>query len=149
MYRIFSIFLLLAIGSVFLGCTPKADSPGIKSELQMLTGSWQVEDIDQGGVIDFAMVTLQFEDENRISGSTGCNWFNGTINTSNGAFITSQVASTRRACAPAISEQEQRYLSALNDAVRYNIVDNTWLVVYDASDKPRLKLIQIERQSNS
>lgn len=149
MYRIFSIFLLIAIGAVFVGCTPKADSSNTKPDSQILTGAWQVEDIDQGGVIDFAMVYFQIENGNRIIGSTGCNRFFGEVTASNGRFAASQVASTLRACPPAIAKQEQRFLIALNEAVRYEIKENTWLILYDATDKPRLKLIQMDTQSES
>ena len=138
------IVLSIVIVSLTVSCAAKIDSSDIKSEPLLLTGSWQVEDIDKRGMLDYAMVTLQFTDVNRISGSTGCNQFTGTVETANGAFVASQVASTRRACAPAVGEQEQRFLAALNDAVRYEFKEKTWLVIYDAADKPRLKLIQTE-----
>ncbi len=145
MYQYLRFILLITIGLVTSGCAFEEEPFDIKrSDSQILTGSWQVEDIDQRGVIDNAMVTLQFEDENKISGSTGCNRFNGTVTIQNDIFVVSQVASTRRACVPAVARQEQLFLAALNDATRHEVENNTWLIVYDSSDMPRLKLIQQE-----
>ncbi len=125
------------------GCASEKASPEARADSVKLTGAWRVEDIDQGGVIDGAMVTLQFEEQDRIAGSTGCNRYTGAVDTAKNRFVVSKAGSTRRACVPAVAKQEQRFLAALNDATRYEIESETWLVIYDGSSKQRLKLIQM------
>lgn len=144
MRSIISIFILFISAITLMGCVAENDSTEIVVDLATLSGAWRVEDIDQGGVIDNSMVTMLFEQENRISGSTGCNQYTGNVSLDDKAFQVTTVASTRRACVTALAKQEQRFLDALNDAVRYEIESNTWLLVFDASNKQRLKAIQME-----
>jgi putative lipoprotein len=144
MYCAFRILLFITIGSTLAGCGSKDDTPELKTDAEMLTGLWHVEDIDQGGVIDYAMVTLQFSENNRIAGSTGCNRYTGEVAISDGSFVISKASFTRKACVPAVAKQEQRFLAALNDATRYEIESNTWLIISDASDTRRLALTQVE-----
>lgn len=71
------------------------------------------------------------------------------MKTVNDTFVVSQVVTTRRICVPALARQEQFFLADLNDAARHEVEENTWLVVYDSSDKPRLKLIEEKPQPES
>lgn len=141
---IVSFFLIVISGITLMGCDAQNDSTEIAADTEMLTGSWRVEDVDQGGVIDNSMVTMLFEEENRIAGSTGCNQYTASLTSENKTFQVATVASTRRACVAAMAKQEQRFLAAINDAVRYEIESNTWLLIFDASNKQRLKAIQME-----
>lgn len=134
---------LVAVLAV-IGCTFEKGFSEVKAETLLLSGEWHVEDIDQRGVIDRAMVTMQFEVDDRIAGSTGCNRYNGMLESANGAFVVSKTITTRMACVQAVADQEQRFLNALNDAVRYEIEADKWLVIYDAADHPRLKAIQMQ-----
>ena len=144
MYRALRILLFITIGSAVAGCGSNNDTPEITTAAEMLTGLWRIEDVDQGGVIDYTMATLQFSENGRIAGSTGCNRYTAEVETSDGTFVISKTSSTRKACVPAVAKQEQRILAALNDATRYEIESNTWLIIYDASNIRRLKLIQAE-----
>ena len=145
MNRKLNLILMVFSTATLLGCAtvektfePKAET----NEEPVLQGLWRVEDIDQGGVIDYAMVTLEFLENSRIAGSTGCNRYTANLDSDEG-FVVTQAGSTKRACPPAIAAQEQRFLSALNDAARYQFEAATWLIIYDALDQPRLKLIEI------
>ncbi len=146
MRHVLFIFIILTTGITLAGCAPFKASPESITDSVELTGSWRVEDIDQGGVIDFSMTTLRFEEADRISGSTGCNRYSAAVDTDKNAFLVSQAVTTRMACSTAIAMQEQRFLNALNDATRYQIESDTWLVIYDKADKPRLKLISMSPQ---
>ena len=80
-------------------------------------GSWRIEDVDGGGVIDSARLEVEFAADGRVSGHAGCNGFTGRY-TSDGAGIDiGPLASTRRACsAEALSRQEARVLRSLDAA---------------------------------
>lgn len=112
----------------------------------LLSGSWQVEDIDQSGIIDSSMMTVEFGAKNRIAGFTGCNRYSANVDTEQGRFIVSEAVSTRRACVPAIGKQESRFLAALQDASRYEWREHKGLVVYDANNEQRLKLVRMPPQ---
>jgi len=148
MRSIISIFILFITAITIMGCDVENDSTEIAADAATLAGAWRVEDIDQGGVIDNSMVTMLFEEKSRIAGSTGCNQYTGSVMVENKSFQVATVASTRRACVPAIAKQEQRFLEAINEAVRYEIESNTWLLIFDASNKQRLKAIQLEPAPN-
>lgn len=63
MYQHLHFFLSIAIGLVASGCAFEEEPSDIKRPgSQILTGSRQMEGIDQRGVIDNAMVALKFED---------------------------------------------------------------------------------------
>lgn len=140
-WMVFLITTLSACATVEKTFEPRAET---KEEL-VFKGLWRVEDIDQGGVIDYAMVTLEFVENGRIAGSTGCNRYTANLDTDDG-FVVSKASSTKRACPPAIAKQEQRFLLALNDATSYQFEAATWLNIYDTLGQSRLKLIEIEQE---
>ncbi len=78
-------------------------------ELSLANSRWQLH--------DDASITLEFRD-GRIGGSGGCNRYGGSYTLSPTAFTVQGVVSTRRACAPAIMERENRFFAALNQAQR-------------------------------
>lgn len=142
MFPTFKMLFFVMFSSTLVACASHNQKNETVSKTPTLTGTWQVEDIDQGGVIDNAMVTIEFLEDGRISGSTGCNRFSGSLKTEEATFVVSKTITTRRACVPAIAKQEQRFLSALNEAAYFKVEADTWLVIFDASHQPRLKLIE-------
>lgn len=77
---------------------------------------WVVEDIDGGGIIDFSRVTLSFGAQGRISGLAGCNRYTGAYRQVGDTLQVSGLASTNRACVPALMDQEDRFLKVLGSA---------------------------------
>jgi heat shock protein HslJ len=89
---------------------------------RLLRGSeWVVEDIDGAGIIDSSRVTINFLEQNRVAGSASCNQFNGDWKLTSEGLGFTRMASTRKACAPALMSQESRFLSLLADTVRFEI----------------------------
>lgn len=107
---------------------------------------WQVEDIDGGGIIDSSHITLQIADDMGISGSTGCNRYFGAVAIAGSAFVADAIGSTRMACAPALMQQEQRFVQALQ-AVRRFELSGDFLLLYDESQVLRLRLIATDEPS--
>ncbi|MDO6567741.1 META domain-containing protein [Alteromonas sp. 1_MG-2023] len=155
----FTVLTFLAFLFIATGCSnnspqTSSDAGSMSEDNQTrvtLTGTWQVEDIDHGGIIDNSMLTMELVTKNRISGFTGCNQFSGILNVKaselgEGEFSTSKLVTTRRACLTAMSAQEQRFIKALESASRYEIKNNTWLVIYDNSGQQRIKLIKMSAQ---
>ena len=123
--------------------------------LTLADSHWQVESIDRAGIIDFSHVTLNVNsngDTSRVSGSTGCNQFTGALDvdeadtvfsdkSSAESFSTDKLILTKKACAPALMKQEQRFIEMLAASATYSIVENTWLVLYDSNGNETIRAI--------
>jgi heat shock protein HslJ len=104
---------------------------------QSLLGTeWLLEDLGGAGVLDRVQATLAFPEAGRVAGSSSCNRFTGSIEIGEGTIRFAQLASTRRACAPAVMDQEGKYLKALEDAERMAI-EGPYLLIYSRGlEKP-------------
>lgn len=97
----------------------------------LLTGdAWAVESINGGGVIDNSNVTITFDAEGKISGSGGCNYYSGNYEANNSVInVIGGIALTRRACATALMQQDQRLLTVLQQAQSYSVSDGLLTIV--------------------
>ncbi|MCC7161504.1 MAG: META domain-containing protein, partial [Anaerolineae bacterium] len=102
--------------------------------------SWDVINYNNGNqgvvtAVNGTKLTLAFGADGRVSGSAGCNTFNGSYTSENGGLNIGPLASTRKLCPePAgVMEQEAQYLAALQKAATYEIAGDT-LTIRDASD---------------
>lgn len=86
-------------------------------------GKWLAESIRRRGVIDNLQTVLLIGADGRISGSGGCNRISGKAQISGNRISFGPVATTRMACAPAVMDQEAKFLSALNDVRKWRIDD--------------------------
>lgn len=88
---------------------------------------WQASGIDngKGGVqtTAYTHLTTAVFSEGTISGSTGCNRYNGTYDIEGDQIVFGPAAATRKFCAePAgIMEQEQQFLAALEQARTFQV----------------------------
>ncbi|MCB5162143.1 META domain-containing protein [Marinomonas algarum] len=137
------VICLSVAGMALFGCQSQQQATDATLHTPDLQGNWQVEDIDAGGVIDFSQLTVQFPQESRISGYTGCNQYTAALEQNGNQLTVLQPASTRRLCAEAISMQEQRFLAALNAAAKFQQHPNGSLTIFDASGDQRLTLMPI------
>jgi heat shock protein HslJ len=95
----------------------------------------------QSTLIDVT-VTAVFEEEGTLSGSAGCNSYNGTWETEENSIEIGPLASTAMACADVeVMDQETRYLAALQQAATYR-VDAGTLDMFDAEGT---RLVQYQR----
>ncbi|WP_228743344.1 META domain-containing protein [Marinobacter sp. F4218] len=102
-------------GDVFEGC---GGDP-----LRLFQGAeWVVDDLTGKGIIDRSRMSLQFREDNRVSGRASCNRFTGRYEfTGEGSLTFSQLATTRMACAPALMNQEDRFLDVMGRVSRGRI----------------------------
>lgn len=108
-----------------------------------IDGNWLAEDIGGRGVIDRAQSTLGFNDQGGVSGSGGCNQFNGPVEKWGATLTIGPLVSTRRACTPALMDQEDRFLAAL-EAVRTYRFDGPWLLMADGDGDDLLRFTRLE-----
>ena len=102
-----------------------------------LAGVWIVEDVNGGGIIDSSRIEIGFAAEDAVLGSAGCNRFNGSYEAEAGAITFGPLSTTRRACIPALNQQERRVLDALAAATSYTF-DETGALILEGPTPHRL-----------
>ncbi|MCE5973561.1 META domain-containing protein [Sinirhodobacter sp. WL0062] len=83
---------------------------------------WQVREIAGQPVAPEVSVTLTRSEENTITGSSGCNRYNGRVETRDGKLHIGALAGTRMACPPEQMQAEQAFHSTIGrvDQARLN-----------------------------
>jgi putative lipoprotein len=120
--------------------------PAERSEavLPTLVGpTWVAEDIDRRGVIDNLQSFVTFTAEGQAHGFGGCNDFSGGYDMDGDRLEIggegARIASTLKACTPAVMDQEARFLDALG-RVRFWRLNMGLLFLLDAEGEPILRL---------
>lgn len=86
-----------------------------------LGGLWLAEDIGGNGVIDNLQTTLEIRPDGSYGGNGGCNTYRGNLKVQNGGIAFAPAAATRKMCAPAIMDQEQKFFDALGTVVSWKL----------------------------
>jgi heat shock protein HslJ len=123
----------LALGvlatSLMAGCASEA--PQLEQD-----SAYQVEWIGERPLIDNSHLTLTLGADGRAFGSAGCNHWFASYSLKDQQISFSQAGSTRKMCAPALMEQEQRFLDALSKVQRWDISTIDQLQLWPAEGKP-------------
>lgn len=91
-------------------------SPALAQAVKWDSAAWLVEDIAGRGVIDYAQTTLRVDADGKVSGSTGCNRYFGQATLDGATLRFGPLATTYRACPPALMDQERKFLATLKEA---------------------------------
>ncbi len=111
-----------------------ADKKGIlvyQVQSQDLAGtSWEVTSYNNGkqavvGVLAETSLTAVFGEDGTISGSGGCNNFNGSYEVDDSTITIGPLASTLMACEQDVMDQEAAFLAALQSAATYRVEGTT------------------------
>lgn len=103
--------------------------------------TWLAEDIEGGGVIDYAQSTLTIAADGKVSGRGGCNTYFATAEVDGASISIGTVGSTFKACAPALMNQEEKFLAALGKAASFRLEEETGkLFLADAGGTEILRL---------
>lgn len=133
--RLLAFALPLTLALV-LALSVKAQDASLPTDL---VGKWLAEDIGGNGVIDYAQSVLEIEEAGTVAGSTGCNTMFGQIRQGGGVLKIGPLAVTRKACPPAVMDQERKFVDALNAAVDYRS-ERGKLILLDAKSEPVVTL---------
>lgn len=128
--RLVCLLLSAAALVAVAGCVAPAAAPSGLTPSQLVRlqhGEWRVTTID--GQPPAAEITLRLGTDGRLSGQAGCNGYTGSYtvegdrfqpvavaSTAAGTLAVGPLASTRKACAPAVMAGEQRFLALLERA---------------------------------
>src|SRR5262245_31547815 len=130
------VLIALAAVGLAVGCQSARATPPAAS---LLGTSWVAEEIDGRAVVERVESTLSFDTADRITGHTACNRYFGGLELGEGTIRVKSTGSTRMACAPAIMEQESRFLDSLAAARAFRREDGKLLLLDDAG-RVRVKL---------
>ncbi len=100
---------------------------------QLADSRWLVEDIGGRGVIDNLQTTIEFRAGGRAAGNAGCNRWMASWTAGGPALAFTAAATTRKACLPAVADQERRFLAALAGVKTFRFDILGFLVLADAS----------------
>ena len=83
--------------------------------------TYRVEWIGERPLIDRSHLTITLGEDGRAYGSAGCNHWFASYRRDGDALRFEQPGATRKLCAPALMEQEQRFLEALGQVQRWDV----------------------------
>ena len=116
---------------------PPQAPPG---DLARLVGpTWVAEDIQGRGVIDDLQSSITFTAEGQAHGFGGCNNLTGRYTRAGTTLGLGPLAGTRKACPPAVMDQEARFYEALGETHGYRF-ENGLLFLLDAQGRPVMRL---------
>ena len=115
---------------LFAGCTGQAPGPRLDGTGWTLTG--YVYNGTPSQALATTKVTLEFGNDDRITGSAGCNHYFASYEVKGTAITIGQAGSTLMYCdTPSVMDQESAYLSLLGKATSVT-VNNERLILADA-----------------
>lgn len=139
--RSIACMITLMVGSAGIVAVNSAIVQSSEKPLQMaqsptpIAGSWRLANMTEGGLptpmVPVSDLTADFA-EGRISGSGGCNRFNGGFTAKGDQLNIGPLASTFKACPEPIMQQEATYLKALQGAQRYEMNDDGLQIFYQS-----------------
>ena len=130
--RLFSI-ATLAIAGTLGACAAPAPSPAPEP----LWGSeWRLQSIAGQVALPQPAATLVFPQPGQAVGHGSCNRFSGAVEIDRDRLTFGPLMSTKMACIGGASEQESRYLGALQKAQRYEVQGDTLLIHAQGMDQP-------------
>ncbi|WP_417661124.1 META domain-containing protein [Pseudomonas sp.] len=123
---------LLAIGLIsasLVGCA--TDTMKIETDQ-----TYQVEWIGERPLIDYSHLTITLGSDGRAYGNAGCNHWFASYKLEGGNISFEQAGSTRKMCAPALMEQEARFLQSLPSITRWDFSPTNQLRLWPSEGKP-------------
>jgi putative lipoprotein len=108
------------------------------------TGRWRAEAIRNRGLPPDFEAVIEISLDGKVTGSGGCNRIRGRATVEGAHMNFEPIASTKMACAPAITDHESNFLSALADTRLWRL-DETRdkLILVDAHGVTVLRLVRM------
>ncbi|MDD1013620.1 META domain-containing protein [Pseudomonas rubra] len=124
-----TLLLSALIGTTLLGCAAEP----MKLEQER---SYLLEWIGERPLMDYSHLTLTLASDGRAYGNAGCNHWFAPYQLEGDKLTFGKVGSTRKLCAPALMEQEKRFLQALETVQRWDISPIEQVRFWPAEGKP-------------
>lgn len=95
-----------------------------------------LEWIGERPLIDNSHLTMTLGNDGRAYGNAGCNHWFASYRLEGDRIHFGPVGSTRKLCAPALMEQEHRFLEAMGQVLRWDVSDVEQLQLWPAKGLP-------------
>ena len=128
----FAMPLLMVAG--LAACT-LVDDEKDETAAQVYGRTWLAEEVADRPVVEGVEATLTVANDGKVNGNTGCNGFFGSVILDGSAMSFGNLGATRRLCAEEVSDQESRFLQAL-DLTRGYRVEGDQLLLLDEAGTP-------------
>jgi heat shock protein HslJ len=126
----------MTLGMVtMLAAGASAAEEGAPSPAALVGTTWRAETIAGRPVMDTAASTLTFVSAEEVAGLGACNRYHGRWRLTDGRVEFGPLAATKRACAPALMDQETRFFTALQEANRLAL-DGPFLLLRGTIGEP-------------
>jgi heat shock protein HslJ len=110
---------------LLIGCLVSIGSSAYAAD-EIAGPTWLVESVTGAGTIDTGQTQLVIAADGRVSTTVGCNRIAGSAKIDGDKLSFGPLISTRKACAPALMDAEQKYMTALA-AVRSFRIEGTMM----------------------
>jgi heat shock protein HslJ len=120
------------------GNEPMNDNPGLQGT------SWWVEDIAGKGVIDMSHTTIEFTEDGKLAGDTGCNRYFGSYELVGKTIRFGPLAGTRKACAESLMNQEMVFYQAMEKVSHWEIAETGLLHLRDEAATSLIRASKVE-----
>lgn len=142
--------IIMLLVSAILGTTvamADEESGDVPSD-DLANTQWNLSTIGGQSAILYHLVTLNFDDEGRVNGTGGCNFYNSDYTVDGDMIKFGLIASTRMMCMEdGIAEQETAFFDALESATRYEVYNDLLMIHY--GDNQVLDLIRAVSLDNT
>ncbi len=140
------ISLALGAGLGMIGLitpTMAQNTPNFPERLEDLENTeWLLEDLGGSGVVDQVQTTIRFGDDDRITGAGGCNRYFAGFEREGDRLSIGVIGSSQMLCPPAVMEQEERFLQAIEAAQTVRL-DGPFLYIDSEGLEQPLRFTQI------
>jgi heat shock protein HslJ len=128
--------LLLSIATATVSATLGACAAPSPAPETLWGSEWRLQSIAGQAALPQPVATLAFPQAGQVAGNGSCNRFFGTVQTDKDRLTFGPLGATKMACIGGASEQESRYLGALQKAQRYEVQGDTLLIHAQGMDQP-------------
>lgn len=123
------LLLTLLAATLLAGCA--TETPALKQD-----HGYVLEWIGERPLIDNSHLTMTLGNDGRAYGNAGCNHWFASYQLQGNTITFGPVGSTRKLCAPALMEQEHRFLEAMGKVQRWDVSPIEQLRLWPAQGKP-------------
>ncbi len=130
------------------GCmtaVPSGEAPSSPLAGRVLAGTaWVLDSIGGEPPLADTTITLRFEPDGSLMGSSGCNYYSAEFTEGSGTLVVDNMSSTLMLCAEELGAQEDGFLAMLGSVKRYSLEDEH-LTLSDDAEAP-LAVFSVQSQ---
>lgn len=128
--------------ALMVGCSSSKSAKNTDTD-QLFGKQWKLIEVENQMVPESSTAGFKLAEDNKISGSTGCNLINGGFEPMKNQEIKfTQMATTRMACPDDINQVETKFLSAINSAKSWSLENDVLSLLNGNTTVAKLKAVE-------